>query len=216
KGVKIYIEKNIPDKAGLAGGSSNAAAVLIGLNEIYNTKLDNKSLIEISKNIGADIPFCIVGGTCYVTGIGDIVKPLKQIDNMFFVIAKCDYKVSTKIAFETIDKLNNEVKDISKNKRSSMHEFINKVNLKNLNEIENNLYNDFEKIITEQVIKVKDDFYNLCNKKSLMTGSGSAVFAVFDKYEEALNCFYSMKKIYNKTYLVKPLNRGVDIIKKNE
>lgn len=102
-GAEIFIKKNIPYPAGLGGGSADAAAVICGLNKLYNTSLSNDELCEIGLKVGADVPFCIVGGTARVEGIGEIITPLKPIPKMYFLLAKNGEKASTKEMYYMLD-----------------------------------------------------------------------------------------------------------------
>ena len=96
KGIQITIDKNIPIEAGLAGGSADCAAVLLGLNKLWNLGMDIKTLQALGKRLGADVPFCLVGGTALAEGIGDILTPIRSREEMWLVIIKPEFGVSTK------------------------------------------------------------------------------------------------------------------------
>ena len=115
-GIHIHIEKNIPSEAGLAGGSADGAAVIKALNELFGTSLSERELCRIGKTIGADVPFCIVGGTCLAQNIGEVIAPLEDIPLCYFVLAKPQMGVSTKEAYESFDNANY----IKKPKRDKM------------------------------------------------------------------------------------------------
>lgn len=102
-GAEIQIEKHIPVAAGLAGGSGNAAAVLFALNELYHTELSQERLAEIGLEIGADVPYCIYGGTMLAEGIGEKLKRLPQMPQCYIVLVKPQISVSTKKVYETLD-----------------------------------------------------------------------------------------------------------------
>lgn len=89
QGVRIHIEKNIPLSAGLAGGSSNAAATVKGLNEIWNLNLSSDQMINVCRKLGADVSFFILGGTCLGEGIGDVLTPLKSLSGFKNAFSKC-------------------------------------------------------------------------------------------------------------------------------
>ena len=91
KGIKIKIIKNIPVSAGLAGGSTDAAAVIEGINKLFSLNLDQKELMELGKTIGADVPFCIKGGTMLSEGIGEILTPIESFNNVNIVAVKPRY-----------------------------------------------------------------------------------------------------------------------------
>ena len=102
-GVKISIHKNIPVSAGLAGGSGNAAAVLCGLNMLYNFPLDDTTLMKIGADLGADVPYCMIGGTQLSTGIGEILSSLPQAPKMTVLLVKPPINVSTASIYKQID-----------------------------------------------------------------------------------------------------------------
>ena len=85
-GVDITIQKHVPVRAGMAGGSADAAGVLVGLNELYNAQLSMSELCAIGAGIGADVPFALMGGTCRVKGVGDLIKPLPPCPDCWFVV----------------------------------------------------------------------------------------------------------------------------------
>ena len=97
KGIEIKIKKNIPTEAGLGGGSTDAAAVLHALNKLYDTELSRKELAEIGAEIGADVPFCVYGGTMSASGIGTILSPLPDLPECYLVIVKPNIGVCTKL-----------------------------------------------------------------------------------------------------------------------
>ena len=105
-GVHIRIDKTIPTQAGLAGGSSDGAAVIVGLNCLFNTKLTPKEMLDIGERVGADVPFCIEGGTKLCTGIGATMRRLPSLHGVFIVICKPDtVSVSTAEAYRKVDAL---------------------------------------------------------------------------------------------------------------
>ena len=105
--IGIDIQKNIPVGAGLGGGSSNAATVLLALNKIYSYPLSFETLIEIGKACGADVPFCMKGGTCLAEGIGDLLTPLPNMPDCSILLVKPSFSISTKAIFQALDLKNN-------------------------------------------------------------------------------------------------------------
>ena len=101
-GADITIYKNVPVRAGMAGGSADAAAVLVGLNELYGARLSMSELCALGASIGADVPFALMGGTCRVQGLGDVLKPLPPLPECWFTVVMPDYGVSTPEAFVCI------------------------------------------------------------------------------------------------------------------
>ncbi|WP_294911766.1 4-(cytidine 5'-diphospho)-2-C-methyl-D-erythritol kinase, partial [uncultured Eubacterium sp.] len=102
-GIHIDIVKRIPHAAGLAGGSADGAAVIKALNEIYKTNLSDKELCKIGVKVGADVPFCITGGTLLSQGIGEVLTPVKPLRRCFIVLAKPDFGVNTGYAYKQFD-----------------------------------------------------------------------------------------------------------------
>jgi len=102
KGIKIEIDKKIPVAAGLGGGSTDAAATLRALNKIWKLQLTTEELIAIGNQIGSDVPYCIVGGTAFVSGRGEIVRPIRSIQPCWVILAKPRLSVSTKTIFKLL------------------------------------------------------------------------------------------------------------------
>lgn len=205
-GIKITIEKNIPVQAGLGGGSADGAGVLVGLNEMFEANLSIESLCRIGVLIGADIPFCIVGSTATAEGIGDIIQPIPNLPECYIVVCKQPLGVSTKEAFEAYDKeVYSNPFDFSK--------AVAAVVMGDLQLISNELYNSFEEFIdlpeTKKIKTIMAD-YDCLN--SLMSGSGSAIFGLFDNKRDAQKCMNELKESYPQTFLCHPYNKGVSII----
>ena len=194
-GCKIYLKKIIPDGAGLGGGSSDAAQVLIALNEIYDTKLNNEQLKGIAVKIGADVPFFIEKGCCLAEGIGDILTPIENKINPYVLVYKPEVSISTKWVYENLN-LNNKKE---KNK-DELIELLRAGNMK----FYDGIFNVLEDVsITKypEIEDVKNEFKNLGATNAMMTGSGSAVFAIFVdeiKAKEALGHFEKERIFFTK------------------
>lgn len=176
-GCLIHLEKHLPSGAGMAGGSSDAAAVLRGLNRIYGGRLTVAELCEIGKTVGADVPFCVVGGTVRTEGIGEIMTPLAPLPPCSIVICEGGAKVSTPEAYRLID-------NTPPSKSGNYGAFERALVSGDLKGICDSMYNRFE------------DTYPLCGETkslladrgavgTLMTGSGSAVFGIFEDFATA-------------------------------
>jgi len=189
QGVRIHIEKNIPVSAGLAGGSTDAAAVLKGLNEIFELNLSEQQLMEIGREIGADVPFCLVGGTALCEGIGEKVIKLKSAPQMNILIAKPEVYVSTQAVYEALD--------LSKvKKRPNIEAMISAIEEGNVKEIAKNLCNVLEMVTVNQypvINRVKDIMRNNNALGTVMTGSGPAVFGIFSNKYNALKAAERLK-----------------------
>ncbi|MBP1760728.1 MAG: 4-diphosphocytidyl-2-C-methyl-D-erythritol kinase, partial [Firmicutes bacterium] len=100
EGLQIYIEKNIPVGAGLAGGSTDAAAVIYGINELYGLKLELPVLLALGTQIGSDVPFCLMGGTALARGRGEILSQLPEGPLLYMVLVKPDFQISTRAVYQ--------------------------------------------------------------------------------------------------------------------
>lgn len=174
-GINIHIEKNIPMEAGLAGGSTDGAAVLKALNEIHGSPFTVKELCGIGAKIGADIPFCITAGAVLCEGIGDIMTPVTPLPPCHILVAKGKEGVSTKWAYEQFDKMNG--RDIRENNMAALLE---KGDLK---EICKGMYNCFE-LLVPSVKEIKDIMSASGCLGTMMSGSGTAVFGIFDNTDK--------------------------------
>lgn len=179
--VDIYIEKHIPISAGLAGGSSDAAATLRALNKILKCATEEQ-LLEIASEIGSDVSFCLVGGTALCEGRGEIITPLTSPEISHMVIAIGNERVSTPKAYQSLDVLYNDVFPDNSEKCESLIYSFNKG-------IDNScLYNIFEDVVRlPEVDKIKEIMKKSRAESTLMSGSGPAVFGIFSSYKEAKN-----------------------------
>lgn len=205
-GIDISIVKSIPISAGLAGGSTDAAAVIMGLNHLFNANLQPNELCDIASKVGADVPFCLLGGTMIAEDTGTVLTPLPDMPECFIVLAKPHISVSTKKAYALYDKhkfLENE------NSEPAIKYLCNN-NLKKLSE---SLYNRFEEVLNiKEVNNIKKDMLCLGALGACMSGSGPTVFSLFDNKDKADNCFNELRKSYSEVFICKPLNRGCMII----
>lgn len=200
KGVEIKIKKNIPMEAGLAGGSTDAAAVLLAMNEIFDTELSKKELADIGADVGADVPFCVYGGTMTAGGIGTILSPLPDLPECYFVIVKPKVGVSTKEAYEKSDSPEFEaIKGMDK-----ITEAICEANIKS---IAKNLYNKFEVVTDLPEVEAIKSFMLQCGALgAAMTGSGSAVFGIFDNNNERDDCARKLEEQYDTVFTAEPVS----------
>ncbi|MDR0404694.1 MAG: 4-(cytidine 5'-diphospho)-2-C-methyl-D-erythritol kinase [Oscillospiraceae bacterium] len=214
EGIFISCKKRIPQGAGLAGGSTDAAAVLFGLNELFLKKISIKKLCEIGKGIGADVPFCLMGGCHFATGIGDKLLKIHTFDKYFIVTAKPNFSVSTKRAYEFYD----DATHISQNNNAEYSfrdpdKILNALKNENLLDLSKNLYNRFEDILNlKEIYKIKEDFMKMGALGSLMSGSGSSVFGIFNEKEKASACFDNFKKVFKEVFFCRPIGHGVKIL----
>ncbi len=193
-GCEILIQKNIPTCAGMGGGSADAAAVLCGLNRLYNANLTDGELCEMAVKLGADVPFFIKGGCQRATGIGEILESHKPLEKGYFVLAKADEKPSTAEMYRLIDK----DKPLSLDNQKVLEYIANN----DLQKLSVSLKNSFESVWEKSVLKEKlNDFSPLC---VALTGSGPTWFCLFDNLENAKKLQSKLESENIECYLVCP------------
>jgi 4-diphosphocytidyl-2-C-methyl-D-erythritol kinase len=192
-GVEIKIQKRIPMGAGLAGGSSNAAAVLVGLDLMWNLGLTHSDLQELGATLGSDIPFCISGGTSLATGRGEQLDGLPDLHNIYVVLAKYrDLPISTPWAYQTYrqqfgDTYPKSASDVEARKQQSRG-MMAAIAQQNLAQIGQLLHNDLERVVLPeypQVQQLRDRFQRLGVLGTMMSGSGSTVFGLVESHAQA-------------------------------
>lgn len=196
-GVLVDIHKKIPVSAGLAGGSTNAAAVLIGLNKLFETNLSVSKLMYLGGTLGADVPFCIYGGTMLSEGIGQLLTPLTPIKKCKVVLCKPNFSVSTASVYSKIDAENIE-------KRPDTNAMLKCIKQRDFNGMCNNMYNVLEDITAKlhpEINKIKDIMKTFEPSGVMMSGSGPTVFALFQDEEQALQCVKTLRKKYRDTHI---------------
>ena len=172
-GVRMELEKHIPAQAGLGGGSSDAAAVLRGLNRLMKTGLSAEELSDMGKRIGADVPFCITGGCCRCRGIGEKLTKVSGWNGLPLVIVRPSVAVETGKAYAVLDRAEKQ----TGNKTDACIRALEEKDRKKLAE---SLSNDFEKALfaEEPVLEETSRRLALFSRPVLMTGSGSAFFVI--------------------------------------
>ncbi|KJS23288.1 MAG: hypothetical protein VR72_01770 [Clostridiaceae bacterium BRH_c20a] len=180
-GVEINIEKNIPMEAGLAGGSTDAAAVLIGMNAMFSLKMDNIELLERGAQLGSDVPFCILGATALAKGRGEIIEEVAQCPKLWVVLVKPNFGVKTKEVYQNL-----MLSSISSH--PDLAGYLDALQVGDvpylLNKIANVLeYSTFK--LYPQVKELKEALKALGAKSLLMSGSGPTIYALFASQEAA-------------------------------
>ncbi len=198
-GAQIKIFKNIPTSAGLGGGSADAAAVLLGLNSLYNTDLSYEKLCEIAVKLGADVPFFIKGGCMRAQGIGEILTDCKPLKKGYILLAKADKKPSTKEMYRLID----QKEPVFPNTKN----VIDAIENNNLNKLCDNLYNAFETVWTESSLKQRlSEFSPLAVS---LTGSGPTFFALFDDYEKTKSAYDTLNNENITCFIATPEEKSI-------
>ncbi|KKY01637.1 4-diphosphocytidyl-2C-methyl-D-erythritol kinase [Paraclostridium benzoelyticum] len=208
KGIEISIEKNIPVAAGMAGGSSNAAAVLVGLNKLWNLGLSENELRDIGLKLGADVPFCITGGSALAEGIGEELTNIKGLpENLNILVCKPNIFVSTKEVYQSLNM--DKVKRRPQNK-----ELIDALQKEDVKFISENMVNVLEEVTSlnySEIGQIEDIMIKNKALGSMMSGSGPTVFGLFDNKDCAIKAKEDLQAKYNQVYLVKSSNKGVEI-----
>ena len=180
-GVRIKLKKRIPVAAGMAGGSTDAAAVFRGMNELFDAGLSAEELCEMGVKIGADIPYCIMGGTALAEGIGEILTPLSPMPESTILIAKPGISVSTGYVYTTLD-------SVGVREHPDIEGMLGAINDGNLNGIAARLENVLENVTQEKypvIGSIKQTMLDNGALGSLMSGSGPTVFGLFDDRKKA-------------------------------
>lgn len=200
-GLEIRITKRIPMGAGMGGGSADAAAVLRALNRHYGDPLSILALAELGMQIGSDVPFCVVGGTCMVEGKGERLRKLPDLPDCIFVICKPEFSVSTPELYRKID-------ETAIPKRPDHRQMESGLLSGDLEKVCHSIYNVFDPIVTEDHLElnyIKSLFYNYGAIGYQMTGSGSACFAIVSEFEIAAVLCNMLKENYPNVYIGKPV-----------
>ena len=181
EGVSIHLHKVIPVAAGMAGGSSDAAATLVGMNRLFHCGLSKEKLMELGVQIGADVPYCVLRGTALAEGIGEKLTVLPPMPDCWILIGKPGISVSTKYVYTTLD-LNTDTvhPDID-----GMKKALEDGNLYGITERMGNVLQDVTIPVYPEVERIKEQMKTLGAVNAMMSGSGPTVFGIFDNEEKA-------------------------------
>lgn len=207
RGIHIDIQKKIPHAAGLAGGSADGAAVIKALNQIYKTELSDNELCNIGVKIGADLPFCLTGGTRLAQGIGDVLNKLKPLKKCYIVLAKPDFDVNTGYAYKQYD-------TIGKTRTPDKYGMLCAVQSGCLENICSKMENVFEQFIeVPKRVDIKEILKNNGALGVCMSGSGPTVFGIFDDKENAENAAEALHGTAKDIEICSPVRYGCKITK---
>ncbi len=184
-GAKIHIEKRIPVSSGLAGGSTDAGATLKALNELYDRHLSREELLKLGSKLGADVPFCMEGGCALCRGVGEKMTKLEPMTPFTVVIARGGDGVSTPAAYKRLDEKFGHMLD---RPFSDIQRVISAIEMDDLNALSMSVFNTFESVILEEhkeATLYRAKLLDYGALISLMSGSGPAVFGIFDDTEKA-------------------------------
>ncbi len=200
-GVYINITKNIPVCAGLAGGSTDAAAVLKVMNNIFNINVSDDELKELAVKLGADVPYCINGGTALCEGIGEKITQLKPFKDKILVLIKPGFGISTK---EVYKEFNLEKVFF----HPDTEKLIKAIEKDDLYFVSKNMKNLLENVSVKKnktIMHIKEDMKRMNCIGTMMSGSGPTVFAFFDDMFKAQRCYDVMKKKYNDVFITRTI-----------
>ncbi|MCQ2491958.1 MAG: 4-(cytidine 5'-diphospho)-2-C-methyl-D-erythritol kinase [Lachnospiraceae bacterium] len=204
EGVEISLEKKIPVAAGMAGGSTDCAATLVGMNRLFNLKLSKKQLMEYGVTLGADVPYCVMRGTALSEGIGEILTPLPPMPDCYILLAKPGISVSTKYVYQNLRA--NELEH-----HPDIDGIVDAIKNDDLQGICDRLENVLETVTCKDypmIEEIKQYMRDAGAINSLMSGSGPTIFGIFDDKETAKKALEGMRKFdfIKQAYVVKPFN----------
>lgn len=201
EGVYINIVKNIPVSAGLAGGSTDGAAVLKLMNKLFEVNASDEELMELGLKLGADIPYCIKGGTALCEGIGEKITELKPFKDKILVLVKPGFGVSTKEVYKSSF-------SIASINLSVLGCILALSNSNDLYYVANNMKNLLENVTLRKhniLIRIKEEMNRYGAVGSMMSGSGPSVFAFFDDMLKAQRCYEKMKENHREVFLTRTI-----------
>ena len=199
-GVTVTLEKRIPMQAGLGGGSSDAAAVLRALRTLYDSGIGDGALESMGAKLGSDVPFFIRGGTQLATGRGEVVSPLPPLAAGWFVVVKPAEGYATAEMYHRLDRPGSVLVRNSRYMQDA-------VAANNVHAVAAELHNSFERVVPKgsSLRTVKDALRARGALGTLLSGSGSAVFGLFDDREAALAAADALQETWPLTFLAQPV-----------
>ena len=204
-GIAIHIVKRIPMQAGLAGGSADAAAVLYGLNLLLGCDIKAEKLAEIGRTVGADVPFCLTGGTMLAEGVGDRLTPAAPLPDCHLLLAKPSAGISTKEAYAKFDRE-------GCGERPDTGRMLETLRQKNLPGVADLTLNVMEKLAElPQIRKIEEQMFAAGALGSGMSGSGPTVFGIFAYLYNAERCMVGIRGKGVETYLAFPARCGCEV-----
>lgn len=202
RGVHVDMQKRIPVGAGMAGGSADAAAVLRGLNKLYDRPFTLEKLMELGADVGSDVPFCVMGGTALAEGRGEVLSPLPPMPECSFVICKPEFSISTPELFRKLDAS-------PMRRHPDTQGIIQALEKGELIQICRRMYNVFEDVDDRRmrsVAQIKGALLDNGALSAMMTGTGSAVFGVYEDKKAAQKALEAMKGYCPFSCLAEPVS----------
>lgn len=201
-GVSIYLNKNIPFPAGLGGGSADAAAVLKGLNELYNAKLSEPELLELASKLGSDVPLCLLSKPALCEGRGEILTPISNLPNMNVVIAIGEGRLSTPEVYRQYDNANLPVCNDSDNFLSALE----KGDKKQLISSFGNAFEPVTDVLCPETKILREQLLSLGAECAHLSGSGPSVYGIFEDEAIAKSAAEQLQILGYSAYVCNTLN----------
>lgn len=199
-GVSVAIEKRIPVMAGLAGGSTDAAAVIRALDYIHNTRFTEKELQAIGLTVGADVPFCISGGTMLARGIGELLSPLPPMPDCAILLVKPGFSMSTPYVFAALDR----TEIVRRPDADAMSGALGRGDIRGIADGLSNVMEGVTAAEHPEIKEIKEKLQSYGALGAVMSGSGPAVFGVFADSSRAHAAYAALLPFYEGVYLCRP------------
>lgn len=205
-GIAIQLQKRIPVAAGMAGGSSDAAAVLWGMNQMYGLGLSRKGLMERGVRLGADVPYCVLRGTALAEGIGERLRTLPPMPKCYILLAKPGISVSTRFVYENL-----HANDLKPEQHPDVDAMIEAMKEKDLGLLTARMGNVLELVTVPAhpvIEEIKRYMLEAGALGAMMSGSGPTVFGIFDTQAKARKAYHAMRagRLVKQLYLTVPYN----------
>lgn len=212
-GIYVFLEKNIPIAAGMAGGSTDSAAMFVGLNELFNLSMSEEEMIEYSKELGSDIAFCIKGGTYLATGTGTDLKKLPNFDKtMRILICKPDVFVSTKRVYKRYDNMYEDGSEpLGRPNNKVLIEGLSANDMVKVIAGMGNVLEPVTKSWCREIERIEKEMEEYGAVATMMSGSGPTVFGFFNDYRSIKKCSNILRERYRQTYITSASDKGVEI-----
>ena len=206
-GADITIRKSVPVRAGMGGGSADAAAVLVGLNTLYGAHLSMTELCALGASVGADVPFALMGGTCRVQGLGDLIKALPPCPDCWFTVVMPGYGISTPAAFAAYDQIGSPTHHDCAAQETA-------IRAGDLNGLCSAAGNALEVCAGgADTAALKEALTAHGARAALMTGSGAAVFGIFETEDAARQAASALEAAGRQIYTLCPDRGGARVVK---
>ena len=206
-GADITIRKSVPVRAGMGGGSADAAAVLVGLNTLYGAQLSMTELCALGASVGADVPFALMGGTCRVQGLGDLIKALPPCPDCWFTVVMPGYGISTPAAFAAYDQIGSPTHPDCAAQETAIRSG-------DLNGLCSAAGNALEVCAGgADTAALKEALTAHGARAALMTGSGAAVFGIFETEDAARQAASALEAAGRQIYTLRPDRGGARVVK---